>query len=269
MGHTTFSGLDDAAALRRTIDFERWLGGATAELVRPSARGLAVTHPRFPKRYDSNYLWIERPVPDAAAADLDAEVGEALPSFEHRQVVVNDDEAGARLAPGFAALGYDPTRLVVMEHRRQPDVEPTVPVVEVSFEQGRPLFEESLRREPFVDSDELLASFVGWRALLEERAGARFFVGRVDGADAGGSELYRRDGVAMVEDVFTLEEFRGRGVARATVLAAVGAARAGGDDLVFLHAVADERPQGLYAALGFDPIGHVWSFLRSPVPIER
>jgi GNAT superfamily N-acetyltransferase len=255
--------------LRRTIAFERWLGEVTADRVVPTAHGHACTHPGFPRRYDSNYLWIEDPAPGLEAATLDAEVAEALPSFEHREITVNEDAAGSRMAPGFADLGYEATRLVVMAARRDADLEPAVPVADVSFEGGRPLFEEGMRREPSVDGEELMHSLVGWRRRLEDVVGARFFVGRVDGADAGACELYRHEGVAMIEDVFTLEEFRGRGVARAVVLAAVSAARAGGDDLVFLHAVSDSWPRTLYTKLGFDPIGHVWSFLRSPVPAER
>ena len=258
-----------AASLARTIAFERWLGEATAERVEPTRHGQVCSSPSFPRRYDSNFLWVLAPGSELSAPALDAEAGEALVGYEHRQVMVNDDDAGARMAPELGSLGYDASRLVVMGHRRDPDIEPEVPVAQVTFAEGRALFEESTRREPYVHDDELLHSLVGWRELLERRVGARFFVAEVEGAQAGACEVYGHDGVAMVEDVFTLEEFRGRGVARAVVTAAVRAAREDGADLVFLHAVADGWPRELYVKLGFDPIGHVWSFLRSPTPIER
>ena len=256
-------------ALARTVAFERWLSEATAERVDPTPHGRIYASPSFPRRYDSNFLWVLDTGPGVTAAALDAEVEGSLGDLEHRQVMVNDDDAGARMAPGFAALRYEASRLVVMRALREPDLEPVVPVREVRFAEGRALFEESVRREPSVTDGALLRSLVSWRAVLETRVGARFFVGEVDGAHAGGAELYVHEGVAMVEDVFTLEEFQGRGVARAAVIAAVRAAREAGADLVFLHAAADGWPRQLYTKLGFDPIGHVWSFLRSPVPIVR
>ena len=256
-------------ALTRTIAFDRYLGEVTADRLEPTAHGEVRTSPSFPRRYDSNFLWVLDAGPTVTAAVLDAEVGAALPDFEHRELAVNDDAAGGRLAQGFADLGYEATRLVVMRRMREPDHGSAVPVEEVSFAQGRQLFEESMRREPDATDDDLVSSLVEWRRRLEERVGARFFVGTIDGAQAGGCELYAHDGVAMVEDVFTLEEHRGRGVARAVVLAAVDAAAREGADLVFLHAEADSWPRQLYAKLGFDPIGHVWTFLRSPVPIDR
>jgi GNAT superfamily N-acetyltransferase len=256
-------------ALPRTIALDRWLGEAAADRVTPTTHGLICTSPSFPRRYDSNFLWVLDAGPEVRGEDLDAEVGEALPGFEHREIMVNDDASGARIAPDLAALGYDASRLVVMRHLREADHGSEVPVSTVSFAQGRPLFEESQRREPHVTDDELLRSLVDWRGRLEERVGARFFVGSVEGAQAGACELYLHDGVGMVEDVFTLPEYQGRGVARGVVGEAVRTAVADGADLVFLHTAADGWPRQLYAKLGFDPIGHVWSFLRSPTPIER
>jgi hypothetical protein len=39
-------------------------------------------------------------------------------------------------------------------------------------------------------------------------------------------------------------------------------ARTGGAETVFLHALDDDWPKELYAKLGFDPIGYVWSFVQ-------
>jgi GNAT superfamily N-acetyltransferase len=64
--------------------------------------------------------------------------------------------------------------------------------------------------------------------------------------------------------VNTLEEVRGRGLAGASVLRAIEEARAGGADLVFLHADANDWRRHLYEQLGFDVIGSLWSFVRAP-----
>ncbi|MGZ8571831.1 MAG: GNAT family N-acetyltransferase, partial [Actinomycetota bacterium] len=64
--------------------------------------------------------------------------------------------------------------------------------------------------------------------------------------------------------VNTLEEARGRGLARAVVLAAADEARGQGADPVFLIADAADWPKELYGKLGFDPAGAFWQFTRVP-----
>jgi predicted N-acetyltransferase YhbS len=56
---------------------------------------------------------------------------------------------------------------------------------------------------------------------------------------------------AQVENVDTLEEFRGRGVARSVVLRAVEAARDADAEHVFIVADDADWPRDLYARLGF------------------
>jgi len=68
--------------------------------------------------------------------------------------------------------------------------------------------------------------------VFGERIGARYFAARVDGAFVGCCQLYERDGAAEIENVDTLEEYRGRGAARAVITTAIDAARADGADLV-------------------------------------
>jgi GNAT superfamily N-acetyltransferase len=88
----------------------------------------------------------------------------------------------------------------------------------------------------------------------------RFFVGSHDGVDASTATLFLDGGIAQIEDVATLIDHRGHGLARATVGAAVDAALAAGTHLVFLHADADDWPKELYAKLGFVPVGEAWGF---------
>ena len=61
--------------------------------------------------------------------------------------------------------------------------------------------------------------------------------------------------------MLTLERFRNRGLARATVMRALAASRAAGHDLTFLIADRDDWPKELYAKLGFDEIGRIWEFV--------
>jgi ribosomal protein S18 acetylase RimI-like enzyme len=69
---------------------------------------------------------------------------------------------------------------------------------------------------------------------------------------------------AQIEYVDTLEEHRGRGIARAVILAAVHAARSDGVRHIFICADDDGWAKGLYERLGFDPIGREWEFTRAP-----
>ena len=88
---------------------------------------------------------------------------------------------------------------------------------------------------------------------------------RIDGTLAGRCELLENGADAQIEYVDTLEEYRGRGVARAVVLAAAEAARRAGADRVFIATDMDDGPKPLYERFGFEPNGHEWEFTRYPV----
>jgi ribosomal protein S18 acetylase RimI-like enzyme len=93
-------------------------------------------------------------------------------------------------------------------------------------------------------------------------AGERFFVGTVDGKDAGVASVLMLHGVAYVDNVVTWPEFRGRGVATATVSRAVRASLEAGAELVFLLAGEGGAPQRLYERLGFRVIRRCFGFTR-------
>jgi GNAT superfamily N-acetyltransferase len=178
--------------------------------------------------------------------------------------VVLDEAAGSRLAPSFASEGWEVDHLVFMVQRREPDRESIVAVEECTFEEIRPLTVEidlHSHGTTTLESAEMLADF---RGTLVDALDARFFASRVDGELAGSCELYVHGDVAEIEDVHTLERFRGRGVARAVVGRAISEARNGGADLVFLFADDVDWPKELYAKLGFDPVSRFWQFTKPP-----
>jgi predicted GNAT family acetyltransferase len=151
-----------------------------------------------------------------------------------------------------------------MWQARDPEPRPPAEVRELDFRAARPFLREVLARQPYADDEETCRQLADFRAVLEREANARFHLASADGRPASVCERYELDGVAQVEDVNTLEEFRGRGLASAVVLAASDAARARGCDLVFLVAADDDWPKELYARLGFDEVGRSWSFVRTP-----
>lgn len=260
--------MNDDARRIRVFAWELELRCATR--TEPTAFGTAFLNDSFPRRHDSNFVWVERPPDgvdaDSLAADADRVLGEH--GLAHRKIHVDDDDHGQRLAMGFLDLGWSAEHLVTMTWVREPEPRPPVPVREVGFAQARPLLEEVLRREPYGGDDEVVRELAEFRGVLERAVGATFFVAQVEGGLGSVCELYVDGGVAQVESVDTLEEFRGRGLASAVVLAAASTARRRGADLVFLRADDRDWPKDLYRRLGYEPSSYSWEFTRSPAAGE-
>jgi GNAT superfamily N-acetyltransferase len=254
--------MDDERA--RMLTFERDLLRRTTTRTEPFRWGTAYLDDRFPLRWDSNLLWADAPLDGVGADELAGEADRILggAGLTHRNILVDDVVPSRRLAPRFVSLGYAWDRLLTMVLRGEPDRPPTVPVEEVDVETYVPIVADAIRPEPYATSEEVVDQLAGHRRVLAA-AGARFFIARVDGVPAGRCELYLGDGVAQVEDVGTLEAYRGRGLARAAVLRAVREARAAGCDLIFLHADEDDWPRHLYEKLGFAPFAR-WSAFDRP-----
>jgi GNAT superfamily N-acetyltransferase len=236
----------------------------------PSGRfGTALLRGDMPSVWSANYVLAERELDAATADDLVREADELLggAGLKHRKVEVLDGAAGARLAGQFRALGWHVERDLVMPHRRPPDREPDVSgVEEVDAETLAPTWAEGMRPD-FAGREDVIEQLVAHRHALAA-AGARFFAARVNGEIASYCDLYSDGRTAQIEAVMTLQRFRNRGLARAVVMAALEAARAHGNDLVFLLADEADWPKRLYDKLGFDAEADVYEFtLRAASPI--
>jgi GNAT superfamily N-acetyltransferase len=202
---------------------------------------------------------------DAGALAIEAERIFGPRGLAHRKVELVDDEAGTRLEAGFRELGWTVQCDVVMAARRAPDRETeTSQVDEVSFEDLVPAWSEGWRTEPEVEDEEVVQQLAENRRVIMSAVDTRFFAARVDGAVASYCELYSEDSAGQIENVFTFERFRKRGLARAIVSRALDESRAAAHDLTFLLADRDDWPKELYRKLGFDEIGRMWEFLRPP-----
>jgi ribosomal protein S18 acetylase RimI-like enzyme len=248
-----------------TLALERDAAGR----VEPFEEGLAVLDPSIPFVWDANYVLVERPglTAEEIAGIADRILGPL--GLEHRTVALGDLDEGERLIPGFEALGWEVERDLYMVLRREPDRQ-AAPEITVGAG-GRP---EGLRREQLAEDEWLqkqpapLGPLVD-QLLARERAqsrvaGDRWFVALQDGRPASCCRLLARDGIGQVEDVATASWARGRGLARAVVLAAAEVSKADGNELTFLIADADDWPQQLYRRLGFDPVGTAVGFRRPP-----
>lgn len=249
----------------RIAAFDRDLADRLSTRTLPTAFGTAYFHDDFPRRYDSNYVWVDAPLVGISAEALAAEADRAQSGLGHRKVTyVPDGPEARRLVPELLTLGYRAERLVTMVLDREPDAWNDEVAEEADADAiGR--FLVRVNREAdggaHAAGAEMLSAF---RYVLAARAGARFFVVRDDGEIVSIAELYVLGDVAQVEAVYTLEASRGRGFGRAVVLAASKAARALDADLVFLDADDEDWPKVLYGRLGFDELGRYWSFVKSP-----
>jgi GNAT superfamily N-acetyltransferase len=193
-------------------------------------------------------------------AALDDLYGEYL----HRRAYVERFDTGERLAPELRRRRWLVERNVFMVLRRPRD-RPAEPGLAREVDQAtlQVAEEKSVREEPYGRDDEVVRQLVAMRsALAGAVATARFFVGAADGVDAAVTTLYSDGVIAQIEDVATLRDFRRRGLARATVTAAIDAALTMGHEAIFIVADDDDWPKDLYARLGFDPVGRAWAFTR-------
>lgn len=249
----------------RAFEFQRWVLASTSTRTEDTTWGTAFFHDQFPLKYDANMALLDRPLGGTSIEQVDADMERLYSGFRHREVEVASDADADRLAMGLAERGYAIERMVVMALHREPDRpgEPDL-VAEVAEASARTLHMEISRREPWGEEPGIDVVMADHRKVLSETLGTRIFAQRIDGTLAGSCELYLRGDVAQIEDVGTLEEFRGRGVARNVVLRATQEARHAGARLIFLFADADDWPRHLYERLGFDEVGHSALFRRVP-----
>jgi GNAT superfamily N-acetyltransferase len=184
--------------------------------------------------------------------------------YMHRRGYVERDDTGRRLAPDLRRRNWLVERNVLMALRRPRDRAPAPGLArEVDGATLQATEAATVREEPYGRDEEVVRQLVAMRAALAEAVPAtRFFVGASDGVDAAVTTLYSDGVIAQIEDVATLRGYRRRGLARATVSAAIDAALELRHALVFIVADDDDWPKDLYARLGFEPVGRTWAFTR-------
>ena len=254
--------------LERCIDFVVRLADRAAQIKEPSRYGVAHLNTDLPHVWSRNYLFADRGLDAVTAEELAAETDRLLGAagLTHRKIELVDAEAGARLDPEFRALGWEVECDVIMVARRDADREVDTSIVdEVPLEELVPVWTLGWQNEPRVHGEEVVRQLVENRRVMAGAVDTRFFAGRVDGEIGSYCELYSEPGIGQIEDVLTLERFRKRGLARATVTRALAASRKAGHDPTFLIADRDDWPKELYAKLGFDEIGRIWEFVLPKV----
>jgi GNAT superfamily N-acetyltransferase len=159
-------------------------------------------------------------------------------------------------------LGWTRECDVIMAATREPDrLGDTSAVEEVSIDDLVPAWTEGWATDPAVFGSDVARQLVENKRRLGSETDTRFFAARADGEIASYCELYSDGRTAQIENVLTLDRFRKRGLARATVSRTLQEARYSGHDLVFLIADRDDWPKELYGKLGFEEVGRIWEFM--------
>ena len=166
------------------------------------------------------------------------------------------------MAPEFQELGWKVEELLVMPHDGPtPDLD-TAGVEEVGWEELEPIWAEGMRANPEIRDEEDVRQLVAGQHRRRIAVDVRYLAARVDGRIASYCELFSHAGTSQIESVMTLEQFRGRGLAKTIVTRALAESRAAGHDFTFLVAGADDWPKELYRKLGFDEVGREYEFVR-------
>ncbi len=276
------------------LAFELALDERVCDEVREEAWGRLFLTPSLPLIWDASWVALERAGLglDEVVAIADEALGGA--GFTHRTVALLGEAEGRRLAaelesgPGHWP-GWEVERDRYMVWRPNSVTDPTHPpsgvrsnprhagitanspvggVREVCLEEIEGLRRALIAEEMPPAVDELEATVEQLHELSGRYASAggdRWFAAPASGEPLSCCRLLRDgNGVAQVEDVGTREGARDRGYAKAIVGAAIGGARAAGDEAIFLTADAADWPQLLYGRLGFETVGEIAILRRRP-----
>jgi GNAT superfamily N-acetyltransferase len=251
----------------RAVAFESAMRKRSAQRVIPFRFGHAYFNPKYPRVWDLNAVCVEaRGEVDPGEIASDAELLHHDAGHAHRRVDALDDGVGATCKPFLTRLGWESDRLVHMAYRGGGDrTTASARVDEVKVEDLRAFRAEIARSEPWTEDEETVSMLLDANVLWSEAGSARHFAVREGGKIVSATDLFSDGRTAQVEDVATSPHHRGKGLATAVVLRAVEEALASGHTFVFLIANDENGPKELYGRLGFEPIGHTWSFLRKPV----
>jgi GNAT superfamily N-acetyltransferase len=228
-------------------------------VIRPWEHGTLVRATRLPDFFAYNALRLEG---SGADVGVDAAVHAAdvlLGDLGHRHVEVEDESAGARLLPGFEALGWAVERLVWLSGRELPlgrDFD------EVPFAATRALRMEWALVLPGPSAAGAAARFARVEEQAAELRGSRALVARDREGEPTGFAVFVPGGAAAeIDQVYVRPGWRGRGIGGALVAAA---ARAAGAAETFIVADEDGDSRRLYERLGFEPVWRQHVFTRRP-----
>ena len=219
----------------------------------------------LPKVWDRNFLWLGPGAVGASAAELvettDLLLGNA--GVEHRKFLSAEEHISNEVARDLVDLGWTRTDLPSMTLRDPSPGELKGNVKELTAKEyecyNRKVVEEFSEGGPDV-TDQL----VRLGTMMATAGNARFFVVEHEGEYVSGTHLYSDGRTAQIEDVGTLQAWRGRGFAKDLMRHVIKVAFDAGHDLLFLVAEADDWPRTFYERMGFQVVGQSVEYKLEP-----
>jgi ribosomal protein S18 acetylase RimI-like enzyme len=221
--------------------------------------GAAVHTDALPRVYDANFVRLDAGLEDMAAPGAERLTASLQAHLRHRKLFL--PPAGERLAGELAARGWSVNRIVVMAYAGPSERDGSVAA---RAELVEPRAIRAARQAALSGRDaEIKDQLADYTERLVNANDGRVFAAFEDGEVASFCTLFERDGVGEIDEVTALERFRGRGLGSAVVEAALQASLAGGNDLTFLNADADDWPARWYERLGFRRVAMTYEAYRT------
>jgi ribosomal protein S18 acetylase RimI-like enzyme len=220
--------------------------------------GRVIRQPGFPHVYDANLVRRACLRPDGiddALERLAAPLREV--GARHLQLTLDGADVPDEVAPLLRQRGFAHDRLLAMAlgpQRASGERASGVVLKRLPDEAHWSEFElamDRMNREEAWYAPAVSREVVGSMRKKAEIGAFDVYVAEQRGRVVGTVAMALHRGVASILSVGTLPESRRRGVGRTMVLEMVERARAGGADLVYLIARADDSPKDMYRKLGF------------------
>jgi ribosomal protein S18 acetylase RimI-like enzyme len=249
-------------SLASALEFQRRTLELVAEEARPIDGGWLLRDRSLPLVWLLNSVRLDGPIGYGQALALSEEFLGDLP---YRHLAIEHEASARRVEPAFRADGWEVDREVTMALVGTPGSElGAVEVIEPSEEETLALARRWVSEDPTMNLSEEGLRQLGelnrrvWGARDVRLLGVR----GEDGALVAITNLYSDSTTAQVEDVYTVPEARGHGLARALVTRAITLAHEEGHELIFIVADDNDWPKHLYRRLGFEAVGRAGLFHR-------
>jgi GNAT superfamily N-acetyltransferase len=260
VARTTTRSSPARTARERAIAWRHAEHARICDVIEPTEHGTMVRCTTLPTFWNYNSLRVERPDRGMSAGALVHAADVLQGNLAHRQVEVEDEAAGARLRPGFEALGWAAERLAWLLLEGPPPAGPDFE--EVPFPATRELRLEWGATFPWATGGDAARRFADHEDTVAALRGSRALLARDEaGAPAGFASFNAQRGAAEIEQVYVTEPLRGRGIGGALVSAA---ARAAGGAETWILADDEGDSKRLYERLGFRPVWIQHVFTRRP-----
>lgn len=242
----------------RALAWTHWQHDSIADDIEPWEHGSVLRTPRYRTWFEANLVRVQDD-PGMTMPELVAFADQALAGSDHRLISFEVAAAAATLRSQFEAAGWRTHHLVYMHHEGPRPAADEARVREVGYDEVEPL-RRAWHEEDFPGQDP--TEFHANQREVRLARGDRTLAVYEDGEPIGYAALDSGDNQIEVGAVYVLAQYRGGG--RGTALTRAAIAMAGDVDDVWICADAEDRPQHLYARLGFRPVLHTMDFLRLP-----